>query len=64
LAVEKIKSDTGKGPEWTLERVDDQFRGFILQQEKIRFDSTLDAVLSVLREKSENKVIEILFKQQ
>ncbi len=58
LAVEKL----GEGCEFELERTSDEdFRGFILVRDKIRYNVTLDALLEDVRERTEEEVIKRLF---
>ena len=61
VAAEKIKSNLNKQVNFTLSRTDQNFRGFILNKGKVRYDATLEAVLSHIREKTEEKVIAELF---
>ncbi len=61
IASGKIKQKTGVEPKFELVKSDDNFRGFILDIGKIRYDVTIDAVLAQIRENSEEKVISELF---
>ena len=61
IASGKIKQKTGVEPNFELVKSDDNFRGFILDIGKIRYDVTIDAVLAQIRENSEEKVISELF---
>ncbi len=57
----KVASDKLGGAKFALKKVEDGFRGFVLVKGRVRYDATLDSVLSLLREKTEEKVIEKLF---
>ncbi len=61
LASDKIESDTGKKCNFVLRKVDESWRGFILEKEKIRHNVTLDAILASARERTEEKIIRRLF---
>lgn len=61
LASERIENDFGKKCNFAIRKVDGSWRGFILEKEKIRYNVTLDAILSTAREKTEEKIIQRLF---
>lgn len=61
IAAGLIKQNSGNEPNFTIGKSEKNFRGFILDCGKIRYDTTLDAVLSIIREKTEEKVIGELF---
>jgi len=61
IANGKIKQKTGIEPKFDLEKSDDNLRGFILDIGKIRYDVTMDAILSQIRDNSEENVIKELF---
>ena len=57
----QILENNNKKAEFALKTIDSNWRGFYLECGKIRYDGTLDAIMEILREKSEEKVIAKLF---
>jgi len=61
LAKDKIKLQSGKESNISLQSTNGNWRGFYLHRGKMRYNATLDALMVSLREKSEGLVIEKLF---
>ncbi len=61
LASGKIEEKLGVKPNLSIKFVDEGWNGFYIQQHKVRYNVTLDAIMQSLREKMEGKVAKALF---
>lgn len=61
LASKKIEEKLGVKPNLSIKFVDEGWSGFYIQQHKVRYNATLDAVMQSLHEKMEGQVAKALF---
>jgi len=61
LAKDRIKSQSGREPGFSLQSIKGNWRGFYLDRGKTRYNATLDALIATVREKAEGMIIEKLF---
>ena len=63
IAMGKIEEKLGVKPNLSIKFVDEDWNGFLIQQQKVRYNDTLDAVMQSLRENIEEKVAKTLFQE-